>query len=75
MDDCCCTTVVTPHLSRDERRVSDDHIERAPHVLGDILRFGEVVKHETRVLRPLDVKLNADFVGAHEGGGSNVGMV
>lgn len=66
--------VVVPHLSRDEGRVSNDHIELAPHVLGNILRLGEVVEHETRVLRPLGVKLNAHVNGAYGRGRFGVGM-
>lgn len=35
--------LIVPHLSSDERRVSDDHIKRTPYRLGDIFRLGEVV--------------------------------
>lgn len=66
--------MVLPHLSGDERRVSNNHVERAPYILGDILRLGKVVKHEAWVLRPLGVKLNVNCVGARGRGGFDVGM-
>lgn len=45
------------HLFRDEGRVDDNHIKRAPQLLWDIVRLGEVIHHKAGVHGPLCVQL------------------
>ncbi len=64
---CSGRVLVLPHLSGDEGRVSNDHVECAPYCLGDVVRLGEVIKYESRVLSPLGVELRV--IGGGRGDG------